>query len=324
MSKSIADLKPVHLIYGTEQLKLEQALDRLKKMAAEVADLDFNFDQFEGESADMDAVVAACNTLPFASERRLVVVRNVDKANKDGLEALVAYCENPSPTTVLVLVAEKIAKNTRLYGAVNKLGGVSEYAAPKKADYPREVMRLVADRGKSIPFDAAELLVSAVGFDLRRLSIEVDKLVAFVGERTEITRQDVGEVASTTAPTSVFEFLEALGDRNCRRSLSLLADLLGDGESIYGLHAMAVRQVRDLIAARSLADRGRGGSADLASELKRQEWQMRRLARQARGYSQEELVDLLRGAAQVEAEMKTSRDARLVFERWIVGACLSR
>lgn len=321
MSSSVSDLKPVYLIFGSEQLKLDQALARLKDRAAEGADLDFNYSQFDGESADIDEVVAACNTLPFASERRLVVLRNVDKVAKTGLDALTAYAENPSETTVLVMVAVKFAKNLKLYKAVQSLGGVAEYAAPRKTEYPAEVARLVSERGKEISRDAAELLVTVVGYDLRRLSVEVDKAVAFVGERSEIGRSDIEQVAATTAPTSVFEFLEALGDRDCRRSLRLLADLIGDGESVYGLHAMAVRQVRDLIAARSLLDRGRGGVAELARELGRPDWQVKRLARQASRFRQEELAALLRGAAASEADMKTSRDSRLAFERWIVSAC---
>ncbi len=321
MSRSVTDLKPVYLIYGTEGLRLQQALSRLKAMVGEVADLDFNMDTFDGESANADDVVAAANTFPFASERRLVIVRDVDKLNKDGQEALAEYAANPSPTTVLVLVATKLAKNTRLFKAVDKIGGAAEYAAPKKADYPAEVRRLFEARGKRIGLDAAGLLVSAVGYDLRRLSVEVEKAVAFVGSREEIARDDIEQLASTTAPTSVFELLEAVADRDCRRSLRLTADLVGDGESIFGLHAMVLRKVRELMAARSLVDRGQGSVAQVARALGRPDWQVKQLPRQAKAFTPDELVSVLKAAAQAEQEMKTSRDARLAFERWIVKIC---
>jgi DNA polymerase-3 subunit delta len=321
MSDSLEDLKPVYLIHGTEDLRLSQALARLKRRVGNVADLDFNYESFDGENADVDDVIAAANTLPFASERRLVVVSNVDRMSKAAWEELAGYVARPAGTTVLVLTAPKLAKNLRLYKAIDRLGGVAEYAAPRKSEYPREVVGLFCDRGRSVTLDAAEMLVSAVGCDLRRLSAEVDKTIAFAGVRTEVTCDDVAQVVSTTAQTSVFELLEALSDRDLRRGLDVLDRLLADGESIFGVHALVLRQVRDLIVARSLADRGGGSAREVSDVVRRPEWQVRNLPRQARNFSTEELVDSLRDAAEAETRMKTSREPRLAFERWIVEFC---
>ena len=321
MADSLADLKPVYLIYGSEDLRLEQALVRLRNRVAAVADLDFNSETFDSDNADAGAIVAACNTLPFASERRLVIVKNVDRLSREAQEVLAEYAADPSPSTVLVLVAAKLAKNTRLFKAVEKGGVAAEYAAPKKADYPREVQRLLTDKGRRLSLRGAEALVASVGFDLRRLSVEADKLIAFAGDKIDLEVEDVEAVASTTAPTSVFEFTEALANRDVRASLRLLGDLVDDGESVYGIHAMALRQVRDLIAARAMIDRDSGSLAEIARTIGRPEWQLRNLPRQARAFSAEELVDALRDAAAAEAQMKTSREPRLVFERWIVKVC---
>jgi len=196
-----------------------------------------------------------------------------------------------------------------------------ERAAPKASEFPREVQALFARKGRSVTLEGAELMVNAVGKDLRRLSVEVEKAVAFTGERTELTAEDIAQVVSTAATTSVFELGTALADRDGARALAVLDRLLGDGESVYGLEALALRQLRDLISARALIDRGDGSVSEIARALGRPDWQVRNLPRQAKGFTSEELVDLLRAAAAAEAEMKTSRDARLVFERWIVKFC---
>ena len=321
MSKQLSEYKPVYLIFGEQDLLLERALEQLKRSIGEVADLDFNSETFDGENADADDIVAACNTLPFASERRLVVVRNVDRMGKDGTDTLVKYAENPAEMTILALVAKKIAKNTRLYKAVDKLGGLLERAAPKVHEYPRAVQDLFARHGRTVTLEGAELLVSAAGKDLRRLAIEVDKAVAFTGSRTELTVEDIEQVASTAATTQVWELGPALGDRDAARSLQLLDTLLGDGESVYGLQTIALRYVRDLIGARSLIDRGDGSLANISAALGRPDWMIRQLPRQAMNFTSEELVGIVQSAAAGEAEMKTSRDPRLVFERWIVKVC---
>lgn len=320
-TSDLADLKPVYLIYGGEQLLLERAVRRLKSRLQEVADLDFNFDVFDGDSADIDAILTAANTLPFMSEKRLVVVRDADKLPASALAALAEYAADPADHTCLVLVARKIARNTRLFKAVDALGGTFEYCAPKRSEYPARVAGMFEERGRHVDLDAAGVLVRAVGRDLRRLEMEVEKIVAYTGEATTLTREDVAAVMSFIAPASVFDLLDAIGSRDSRISLMLIAELTGQGESVHGLHAMAVRHTRSLLAARALLDRGMH-SAALGHELGLPDWQAKKLAHQAGRFVAAELVDALRGAAAAELDMKTSQaDARLVLERWVVSVC---
>jgi DNA polymerase-3 subunit delta len=304
-------------------LLLDQAVERLKQRLSAVADLDFNLDIFDGDSATADAVIGAANTLPFMSDRRLVIVRKADRMSTADLGLLADYATDPNPETTLVLVATKIAKNMRVYKAIDALGGAAEYKAPTKREYPRTVVGMFAARERKIGIDAAEVLVRAIGYDLRRLSIEIDKVIAFSGDRQVLSRDDVEQVMSTTAPTSIFDFLDALGSRECRDALRLLAALLADGESVHGVHAMSLRHVRNLLSVRAL--QGRPGetmsSSAIAAQMGVQEWQTRNLIRQAGRFSTGELVDGLRSAAAGEADMKTSRDPRLVFERWVVSLC---
>ena len=172
-----------------------------------------------------------------------------------------------------------------------------ERKTPDAREFPRLVQDMFARAGKRISLEGAEYLVSAVGRDMQRLSVEVGKTVSYVGDRVEISLADAENVASTTAKTSVFELGTALGNRDCAAALRLLNRLLGDGESVFGLHALALRQLRDLLSARALIDRGQGSQDDLARALGRPSWQMRTLAGQARRFSAGELVALLQAAA---------------------------
>ena len=321
MAKPLSEYKPVYLIYGDQDIKVEQALEALKREVGELADLDFNSETFDGESANADEVVAACNTLPFASERRLVVVRNVDKMDKAGSDRIIDYVADPAETTILALVAKKIAKNTRLYKAVDKLKGVLERQGPGRSEWPQEVQKIFAARGRNIPVGAAELLVSYVGRDLRRIGVESDKVIGFAGDRAQLTREDVEAVVARTAKASIFDFTGALANRDCATAFRLMEQLLGDGESIFGLHALSLRTIRDLIAVSALVDRGEGATPMVAAALGRPDWMVKNLPRQVRAFRPGELVEILKAAADTEGKMKTSRDPRLAFERWIVKVC---
>ena len=317
----LEDLKPVYLIHGDEDLLLQRAVRRLRDRLEAAADVELNMGVFDGPSADIDEIIVAANTLPFMSERRLVIVRDADKMPKDAMHALADYCESPAEHTALVLVARKLAKNTRLYKAVDRLGGVFEFKAPRRSELPGLVAEMFEERGKAVDRAGASALVDAVGTDLRALESEVEKVVAHAGDDDRLGPQDIREVVSATAPTSVFDYLDALGARDIGEALTLLARLIADGERVHGLHQLSVRHVRSLLSVRTLLDRD-ASTAEIASTLGRPGWLVQRLSTQASRFEETELARALVLAASSEADMKTSRvDARLALEKWIVEVC---
>ena len=83
-----------YLMVGADELKREFLVNRLTDRVAKLGDIDFNKESFLGSAATADEVVGACNMLPFMSEKRLVVVKDLDKANKALTEALIEYLAN--------------------------------------------------------------------------------------------------------------------------------------------------------------------------------------------------------------------------------------
>jgi DNA polymerase-3 subunit delta len=274
---------------------------------------------FGGDSASADEIVNAANTMPFMSERRLVIVRDVEKMDAAGLETLAAYSRDPAPYTCLVLVASKIAKNSKLYRAVAATGVAFEYAAPKRTEYAAEVVKLLKERGKQISSRDAQTVVDLVGRDLRRLDAEADKLAAYLGDKDRVSASDIAQVVTAGAAASVFELTDAVGERDTRRALVILSRLIESGESVHGVHAMLVRHVRSLVSARALASRGLSPDA-MAPEIGMAPWMARTAVKQASRYEPLELARALSGLADAEEQMKTSSaEAGLVLERWIIA-----
>lgn len=300
---------------------LDRALRRLRDRVAEVADLDFNYEAFDGESADPHAVVAAANTLPFASERRLVVVRSVDRMDAAAQAVLTEYAQNPATTACLVLVAKKMRKDSKLYRTVDALKGVAEYKAPQRNEYTKWVTDLFAARGRRINADGAQALVRTVGRDLRRLETEAEKILAFAGDRVDLDRDDVESVVVGTTPVTVFDFLNALGARQCARALQLLDDLTANGEELMGIHAMTLRHLRQLIGVRALLDRG-AGQQEVARGVGMADWQAKNAIEQAKRFTATELSRSFRDAATMEAKMKSGQgEPQVLFEVWLASVC---
>ena len=163
----------------------------------------FNKDVFDGGALTPDEITGACNTLPFMSEKRLVVIQGAERLKKAASEAIVSYLENPNDTTVLALIAEKLAKNTRLYKAIAKVDkkAVIDCAPRSARELPQQVQQFAQSKGVTITRQAAEELISLVGESTVHLDGELTKMAIALGRGALIDLPEVqAHVARVAEP----------------------------------------------------------------------------------------------------------------------------
>lgn len=315
-TKQQAPLLPAYLVVGEDELKRETVAKRLHARLSSMGDLSFNSDEFNGETAAGADIVAACNTVPFASPVRLVEVQAVEKLKKADSEALVAYLATPCESTVLCLVATKLAKNTRLYKAVAALGksAVIDCAPLKRYELPKTVRSMAVTHGVTFTEGAAAKLVDLVGENTVHLDSEVRKIALAHRGTDAVTEREVEALVVRTAEVKPWEFVDAFSERNLKKCLALL----GCMESVtpYALIGMCTTRVRELVCARSLDERGQGRA--VASALGMPDWRVKNHVRWARGFSAAELRTALEGARDAEQAMKSGMDPNAAFMSWVL------
>ena len=182
-------LLPAYLIVGPDELKRKQAVARLRARV-EGPFSAFNLEELvAGGDLEPVAVLASLNTLPMGGDRRVVVIENAEKLPKAVSEAIVDYLKDPNQSCTLALVATTLAKTTRLYKAVAKVGqrSVVECAAKKGRDLPPYVQKLASAHGVGMAPDAARELVARVGDSTTMLDTQVATLAALLGGSGTIT-----------------------------------------------------------------------------------------------------------------------------------------
>lgn len=219
----MAELLPAYLVVGTDELKRSSAVKRLRaKVPADLAD--FNLDQIDGHAVeDPDQIVSSAQMLPFCADFRLVIVEAADALPKPVSEALVSYLADPNPQCVLCLVAEKLAKNTRLYKALAKVGAkaIIDCTPLKRWNLPPYVVKLAAGHGLTMDVDAADELVNRVGESTVALDNQLKSLAEQLGAR-RITRADVEANVAQVAEVSPWAFADAVCERDAARALVML------------------------------------------------------------------------------------------------------
>lgn len=310
-----SELLRAYLAVGPDEVKRDMSVSRLKRRLEDSGMADFNLDERDlGEDQDVEALVSSLNMYPMGADFRLVILHAADKAPEPVRGALIDYLGNPSPTTVLLLTAKSLARNTKLYKAVAGQGAraIIDCGAKKGRDLPVLVQGMARRYGKELSLSAAEELVSRAGEQTRMLDNELKKLASMV-EGPAIAREDVEAHVARTAEVKPWDFLNAVSARDLPRALELYR--LQPPRSEMRLFSLLLSRIRELICAKALDARGRG--RDLAEVLGMQGWQVRNHMRWSRAFTCDELVSFLSEAVEVEQALKGSRDGAGVFVMWV-------
>ena len=310
-------LLPVYLAVGEDALKQRTVLERLRKRVASYGDLDFNHDVFDGERASGSNIAVACNTIPFASEKRLVEVAHVEKLGKQDTELICAYLAAPNESTILVLSAEKLPKNSRLYKAVSAIGpsAVIDCAPMKRYELIRALRSMAVGHGITLTESAAETLVTFVGEDTVRLDTELRKLALAHTGTDPVTDREVSALVSHTNEAKPWELVDAFSARNVNECLKLLPHL--SSTSSYALIGMCTNRLRELSCAKSLDARGQGH--DLAQTLGVPAWRVKNHVAWSRKFSESDLEAAFVSARNCERDMKSGADPDDAFRDWLLS-----
>jgi DNA polymerase-3 subunit delta len=228
------EFAPLYLFHGEEHFLLDEALDDLLNRAVEPSMRSLNLDILYGGEADARDVVAAASSYPMMGERRVVIVRDLDRiSGKEGeRDILSSYVEKPSGSTVLVLIANDPDFRQKPFKKIQSSGWAYEFAPIKDYQLPVWIRERVKKSGGTISDDAVEFFQAAVEPNLRDVQNEIEKLFLYAGGRKDLTSSDVQAVVGMRKEHSIYELQRALGEKNVTRALEIMSKLIDAGEDI--------------------------------------------------------------------------------------------
>jgi DNA polymerase III subunit delta len=251
----------VCMFLGDAGLRVREAEDAAVSAALRGPPSAFNF--FVHTAADSGAsAVDAARSPPMLGAVKVVVIRELESANAALLDALLAYCENPCPSSVLVLTGAKtpaavggVSRGRRLENLVAKVGRLERFKAADQdpVGFAEQAARAAGCR---LARSDAQLLVQIVGRDLGRLRSEVQKAAAFLGFQGTIDGAVLREVCSAVAEADSWQLTDALLRRDANQALAVTHRLLEEGESTHKLLGMITWQFRQLLTLQDCLRRG--------------------------------------------------------------------
>lgn len=300
----MADIPPITLVLGDEELLVARALAAVAS-AVRQADPDAEVRDCEASSLSPGELAVVTSPSLFGG-RQAVVIRNAQDAKKDLAAALLGYAANPAETVCMALAHAGGAKGKALADGLTKAGVHVVRAA--RITKPRERVAFVREEVKQLggrcPEDAAELLIAAVGNDLRELASACSQLVADTGGKLSV--DVVGRYYQGRAEVSGFTVADA----------AMVGDTAGAIEALrWALHVGVdpvpiADALADGIRSVSRVAGTRGNAYQLAPKLGMPPWKVERAQRQARGWSPEGLAVAMHAAAAANADVKGGAEDR--------------
>ena len=320
-----------YVLHGDDTYTRSEELRKLQSRMgdAEMAELNTTF--LDGRSITWDELHQHCDSLPFLSDRRLVIVasllsrlaqRGRSSDEQEFLDRLLEHLPHLPPTTRLVFLEDRPLPDGHPILALARSqeeGYERAFTVPSGSTLTRWVYQRVRQEGGQIEAQAAQALCAFVGNDLHQLHHEIQKLVSYTGAERPITEDDVQALTPQARQASIFDLVDALGRRNGQQAVLAYHDLLSVGEHPLGILGMITRQFRLLIQVKELAPQLPNVSA-IARTLHQNPYPIRKVLAQSHNYSLEQLRAIYRRLLEVDVAIKTGQtEATLALDALIAG-----
>ena len=312
----MGQLKNVYLLYGTEDYLKRQYRDKLKHALVEPDDT-MNFSAYEGKDINPKELIDLSETLPFFKEKRMILVEN-SGFFKNSCDDLAEYMSQVPETTCFVFVEEEVDKRSKLFKAASRAGSAVEFETPKEDMLVRWILGRIQREGKKITQSVMQLFLSKTGSDMENIDKELEKLICYTLDKTEIAAADVEAICTGQTENKIFEMIDAISAKNQKKALDLYYDLLALKEAPMRILFLIARQFQNLLLIKSMSAKGYP-AVSIAKTAGMPSFAVQKNLRQAGAFKIDQLKEAIEDCGQAEEDVKTGRMAdQLAVELLIV------
>lgn len=247
-------LKQVYLLYGEEAYLIRQYRDKLKEALTDGGD-SMNYHHFEGKSINIGEIIDIAETMPFFSDKRVIVIENSGLFKRGG-EQLAEYLKEPAETAYFILAEDEVDKRSRLFKAVSVKGRAVEFKAQEEAVLKRWILGILKRENKKITERDLTLFLEKTGTDMDNISREIEKIICYCMDRDVITERDIEEVCIRQINNQIFDMMNAIAEKKRSEAMKLYYDLLTLKEPPMRILFLLARQFNLLLQVKELKKKG--------------------------------------------------------------------
>ena len=215
---------PVYFFAGEEPFYAQQLLQLIEKGILNESERNFNQTILYAKETNMLQILEEAKRFPMMSERIVVVVKEAQYLKATDWELLVSYLEQPQPSTVLAFgyMHKKLDKRSKVGKAI-KANTVFLESDPLR-DYQviPWLEKELGAKGFRCSSNVVATMAEQVGTDLSRLHKEVEKLDVAMGDRRDLSADDIERHIGISKDYNNFELVAAIAERNTAKAFKIV------------------------------------------------------------------------------------------------------
>lgn len=333
LEKSLKDnnLSRIYLLYGKETYLLENTLRKIKKVFG-ICKEGLNYIKID--NTNINSLIPELQTPAFGFDKKMIIVKDADVLKKQGkkknqalsdqVDKIASFIEQNfeyiKDQVVLIFIEDEIEKNN-LYKQIEKLGIICNFEQEKLPDLMKRIKYICNAYKVNIDNLALSYFIESCGTNLQDLINEIRKLIEYKGENGTITREDIDLLCIKQFDSVIFELTDNLGQKNVKKSLEVLKNLLYAKEPIQKILITLYNHFKKLYITK-LCDKYKSDVVKNLNLKPNQTFLVSKYKRQANYFSEQDLKKILLKFIELDEDYKIGNiDLNIGLESVICGYC---
>ncbi len=236
---------------GEENYAKQKALEAVRALLQPAA-AEMNYTRLDQPSPA--AVIEAAEALPFFDSRRVVVAD--PPSEKEDRERLLPWLPQVPESTVMVFLDRGSPGKNRFTGWFESEGRLVRFSPYDPARAAAFVCKRAAENDIRIDRFTANELVRMVGTDLAELLNALLRVGAYAGYGSEVLSSHLKKVLRPNLEGRTYDILDHLLAGRRKAAMTLVSELLRNGESPFPITAFFASRLRLMYTAAACLEKG--------------------------------------------------------------------
>lgn len=299
----------IYVIFGEEEY-LKNIYE--KKLISNIIDENFkmmNFDIFEGKNVNISNIIDACDTMPFMSDYRIVILKNtglIYDGKKDDTIKLENYLHTLPKTTILIFIEEKIDKKLKIFKTISNIGTFHKIDILSENELVNWILNIFKDNNKNISAKEAIYIIRSIGFNMEILLNEINKLISFKGSSTKITINDIDNICTKSIESKIFDLINFMSNKDMDNAIKIYKNLIVNKTSPFVILNMISRQFRIILQTKYLYNKNYSIN-NIVSELELRDFIVKEAIKQSKNFSIKILLQAINECLEIDNNIKTGK-----------------
>lgn len=251
------DFRNIYLFYGEENYLKNFYVKKLKEKVIPKDQELMNYQMMENTTDEKD-IINSIETLPFLSDKRLVVIKNSNffTSKVSVSDRFIQVIKDCPKQTMIIFVEEKVDRRNRVFKAVKNDGYVVEFKFLSENDLAKWIAIELKKEGKKAQYNTLIHFLRTVGTNMEQIQMELQKLCSYKLDDEFITIADIDEIVTKSIEYKIFELVDAMGMKKSEEALLAYNNLLTMNEPPLRILIMLTRQFRLIYQTKILLKEG--------------------------------------------------------------------